>query len=57
MAVFLMRAICDPDQHRIYCLVHCEKLKYLVAEKAMDIIDVLSQGRTGMTICQYFFIV
>ena len=42
-----MRAIYDPEQARIYCLVHAEKLKYLIAEKAMDLIDTFSQGRSS----------
>ncbi len=45
-----MRAMYDPQQSNIYCLVHAEKLKYLVAERAMDLIDMFSQGRSSKTI-------
>lgn len=48
MTVFLLRAINDPQKCRIYCLVHSEKLKYIVAEKTMELITMLSQGASGM---------
>ena len=46
-----MRALFDEDRGRIYCVVHAEKLSHLVAEKAMDILKLLSQGRK----CMYLF--
>ena len=45
-----MRAMHDPKPSNIYCIVHAEKLKYVVAEKAMDLIDMFSQGRSSKLI-------
>ena len=42
-----MRAIHDSSGNQIYSLIHAEKLKYLIAEKAMDLINFLSQGKPG----------
>ena len=42
-----MRALYDDQLNKIYCLVHAEKLKYLVAEKAVNLLKTLSQGKTG----------
>ncbi len=45
-----MRALYDNQTGRIYCLVHGEKLPYLVAEKAIDILKVLQRQRKCMSI-------
>ena len=39
-----MRVLFSTEKGRIYCLVHAEKLTYLIAEKAMDLLKYLSQG-------------
>uniref|UniRef100_A0A1X7TN16 Uncharacterized protein n=1 Tax=Amphimedon queenslandica TaxID=400682 RepID=A0A1X7TN16_AMPQE len=47
VVVFWMRALFDQNLGRIYCLVHAEKLSYLVADKAIDLLSCLSQGITN----------
>ena len=49
-----MRALFDQNPGRIYCLVHAEKLRYLVADKAIDLLSCLSQGLTGKILCISF---
>ena len=50
VVVFWMKALFDQNPGRIYCLVHAEKLGYLVADKAIDLLLCLSQGITGKII-------
>ena len=45
--MFWMRALFDRDPGKIYCLVHAEKLSYLIADKAIDLLFYLSQGLNG----------
>ena len=44
-----MRALFDSSCGRIFCLVHAEKLNYLVAEKAINLLMYISQGFTSIT--------
>lgn len=46
--MFWLRALLDKDRGRIYCLVHAEKLNYLVADKAIDLLAYLSHGINGI---------
>ncbi|XP_019854153.1 PREDICTED: E3 ubiquitin-protein ligase RNF213-like [Amphimedon queenslandica] len=46
VVVFWMRTLFDQYPGRIYCLVHAEKLGYLVSDKAIDLLLYLSQGIT-----------
>ena len=48
-----MRALFDQNPGRIYCLVHAEKLSYLVADKAIDLLSCLSQGISGKILRTY----
>ena len=43
-----MRVLFNKEKGRVYCLVHAEKLTYLTAEKAMDLLKYLSQGIQGI---------
>ena len=42
-----MRVLFSKENGRIYCLIHAEKLTYLIAEKAVDLLKYLSQGIHG----------
>lgn len=41
------RALGDPQHHRIFCLVHAEKLSIKVCEQALQSLSLLSQGKRG----------
>ena len=44
------RAVGDPDYKRIFCLVNGEKLSYQVCTKALEEMDQILKGKTGMVI-------
>ena len=41
------RALGDPKGFRIFCLVHAERLSYLICDKALKSLSELSQGKRG----------
>lgn len=43
-----MRVLGNQKNNQIYCLLHGEKLPYLIAEESMDLLKYLSQGNKGM---------
>ena len=42
------RAVKDPDHKRIFCLVSGEKLSYQVCTEALDEMDKILKGETGI---------
>ena len=42
-----MRVLGNQKNNQIYCLLHGEKLLYLVAEESLDLLKFLSQGNKG----------
>ena len=42
------RALGDPGNKRIFCLVHAERLLYQVWDKSLSELLQLSQGKQGM---------
>ncbi|XP_019856423.1 PREDICTED: uncharacterized protein LOC109584956 [Amphimedon queenslandica] len=47
VTIFWMRVLSNQKNNQIYCLLHGEKLPYLIAEESLDLLKYLSQGNEG----------
>ena len=46
-----MRSVKDsPSYNRIFCLVHAERLSYLISDKVLHSLAELTQGQSGMLV-------
>ena len=45
------RAVGDPNNFRIFSLVHADKLSYQTCDKALKSLFDLTQGHKGCTLC------